>query len=128
MGVWKRDFGFRIPPHVPRWSPELQVERRATIARSRNHLLSRALDDEERVLWIDAWRDHGRLHTDELRAEGDLVPLDTVGGTMLLVRADVHRDGLIFPPSRTGSGIRLPVRTSRSSQQAEARSRPRAWA
>ena len=23
--------------------------------------------------------------------------LDTVGGTMLLVRADLHRDGLIFP-------------------------------
>lgn len=35
---------------------------------------------------------------DDLRAEGDLVPLDTVGGTMLLVRADAHRDGLIFPP------------------------------
>jgi glycosyltransferase involved in cell wall biosynthesis len=139
LGVWKRDFGFRIPPHVPRWSPELQVERRATIARSRNHLLSRALDDEDWVLWIDAdvigypaniiermlatgrdivhphclvqlggqprrtfdlnaWRDRGRLHMDELRAEGDLVPLDAVGGTMLLVRADVHRDGLIFPP------------------------------
>ncbi len=139
VGVWKRDFGFRIPPHVPRWSPELQVERRAAIARSRNHLLARALDDEDWVLWIDAdvigypadiieqllatgqdivhphcliqldrqpprtfdlnaWRDHGRLHMDELRAEGDLVPLDAVGGTMLLVRADAHRDGLVFPP------------------------------
>jgi len=28
----------------------------------------------------------------DLRAEGDLVPLDSVGGTMLLIRADVHRD------------------------------------
>lgn len=46
----------------------------------------------------NAWRDHGRLHLDDLREEGDLVPLDTVGGTMLLVRADLHRDGLIFPP------------------------------
>ncbi|MDQ2814096.1 MAG: ANP1/MMN9/VAN1 family protein [Actinomycetota bacterium] len=144
VGVWKRDFGYRIPPHLPRWTPELQVERRATIARSRNHLLSRALNDEDWVLWIDAdvidypadiierllaagkdivhphcliqlghesrrtfdlnaWRDHGRIHMDDLRAEGDLVPLDTVGGTMLLVRADVHRDGLIFPPFPYGN-------------------------
>ena len=139
VGVWKRDFGFRIPAHVPRWSPEIQAERRAVIARSRNHLLSRGLDDEDWVLWIDAdvigypadiierllaagrdivhphcliqlghepartfdlnaWRDHARLHMDDLRDEGDLVPLDAVGGTMLLVRADAHRDGLVFPP------------------------------
>ena len=26
------------------------------------------------------------------------MPLDAVGGTMLLVRADCHRDGLMFPP------------------------------
>lgn len=26
------------------------------------------------------------------------VPLDGVGGTTLLVRADVHRDGAMFPP------------------------------
>ena len=30
------------------------------------------------------------------------VRLDSVGGTMLLVRADLHRDGLIFPPFRYG--------------------------
>lgn len=35
---------------------------------------------------------------DDLRSEGDLIRLDSVGGTMLLVRADLHRDGLIFPP------------------------------
>jgi peptide chain release factor subunit 1 len=46
----------------------------------------------------NAWRDHGRLHMDALREEGDLVKLDTVGGTMLLVRSDLHRDGLVFPP------------------------------
>lgn len=45
----------------------------------------------------NAWRDRGKLHLDDLRGEGDLVPLDSVGGTMLLVRADVHRDGLVFP-------------------------------
>jgi hypothetical protein len=46
----------------------------------------------------NAWRDQGRLHLDSLRGEGDLVELDAVGGTMLLIRADLHRDGLIFPP------------------------------
>jgi glycosyltransferase involved in cell wall biosynthesis len=46
---------------------------------------------------LNAWRDHGRIHMDDLRGGPDLVRLDTVGGTVLLVRADVHRDGLIFP-------------------------------
>ncbi|HYB15267.1 MAG TPA: hypothetical protein VEF71_07335 [Streptosporangiaceae bacterium] len=54
VGVWKRDFGFEIPAGLPRWSPEWQVERRAVLARSRNHLLSRALVDEDWVLWMDA--------------------------------------------------------------------------
>jgi glycosyltransferase involved in cell wall biosynthesis len=139
VGVWKRDFGFETPAGVPRWSPEWQVQRRIILARSRNHLLSRALVDEDWVLWIDvdvldypadiverllaagkdivhphcliklrhepvktfdlnAWRDHGRLHMNDLRAEGDIVPLDSVGGTMLLINADTHRDGLVFPP------------------------------
>ena len=109
--------------------------RRSVLARSRNHLLFHALDDEQWVLWIDvdvveyppdiierlletgksivhphcvldyggptfdlnAWRDHGRVHMDALRAEGELVKLDAVGGTMLLVKADIHRDGLVFP-------------------------------
>jgi peptide chain release factor subunit 1 len=46
----------------------------------------------------NAWREKGRYHLDDLRDEGAVVPLDTVGGTMLLIRADLHRDGLIFPP------------------------------
>jgi len=120
------------------------VVRRAILARSRNHLLSRALADEDWVLWMDidvidypadiverllaagkdivhphclvqrageerqtfdlnAWRDRGMLHMDDLRAEGDLVRLDAVGCTMLLVRADAHRDGLIFPAFLYGS-------------------------
>lgn len=133
--LWKKDFGYRIPAGVPRWEPAIQVERRAILAKSRNHLLFHALDDEAWVLWLDVdvveyppdlierllavdrdvvqphcvlepggrtfdlngWRDHGRLHLDELRAEGELVELDAVGGTVLLVRADVHREGLIFP-------------------------------
>lgn len=134
-GLWKRDFGFHLPPNTPRWANHVQLERRAALAKSRNHLLLRALDDEDWVLWLDvdvieyprdiierlldtgkdivqphcveeyggrsfdrsAWRDKGRFHLDDLRREGDLVRLHTVGGTMLLVRADVHRDGLIFP-------------------------------
>jgi hypothetical protein len=134
--LWKRDFGFRIPDGLPRWAPVIQIPRRTVISKSRNHLLSRALDDEDWVLWLDvdvveyppdiierllatgrdivhphcvkqyggptfdlnAWRDHGRVHMQDLRGGPDLVRLDAVGGTMLLVRADVHRDGLIFPP------------------------------
>lgn len=46
----------------------------------------------------NAWRDQGREHMDVLRGEGEFVALDAVGGTVLWVRADLHRDGLIFPP------------------------------
>lgn len=136
VGLWKRDFGFRIPPGTPRWAARIQRERRTVLAKSRNHLLFRALEDEDWVLWLDAdlveyppdlverllatgrsivhpntvleyggksfdlnaWRDHGRLHLHDLRGEGELVRLDAVGGTVLLVRADLHRDGLVFPP------------------------------
>lgn len=136
VSVWKKDFGFHIPPNIPRWLEHIQKERRSVLARSRNHLLFRALDDQDWVLWLDvdvveyppdiverllatakdivqphcvveyggrsfelnAWRDKGRYHMDDLRVEGDLVKLHAVGGTMLLVRADVHRNGLIFPP------------------------------
>jgi hypothetical protein len=139
--LWKRDFGFRLPAGMPRWAPVIQIPRRAAIAKSRNHLLSRALQDEDWVLWIDAdvieypadvierllavngdivhphcvktyggstfdlnaWRDRGRVHMDALRGSNAVVRLDTVGGTMLLVRADAHRDGLIFPPYLYGA-------------------------
>jgi hypothetical protein len=135
VGLWKQDFGFHIPNSVHRARPEIQLERRTILAKSRNHLLFHALDDEDWVLWLDVdlielptdlierllatgrdivqphcvltpggrtfdlngWRDQGRLHLDDLRGEGELVRLDAVGGTVLLVRADAHRDGLIFP-------------------------------
>jgi hypothetical protein len=134
-GVRKKDFGYVLPAGIHRGAEPIQIERRVVLARSRNHLLFHALDDEEWVLWLDvdvveyppdiierllatgkdivqphcvlwhgghtfdqnAWRDEGRQHLDDLRGEGELVRLDAVGGTMLLVRADVHRDGLIFP-------------------------------
>ncbi len=134
--LWKRDFGFRIPAGYPRWAPAFQLPRRSVLAKSRNHLLARALADEDWVLWLDvdvveyppdvverllaagkdivhphcvrtyggptfdlnAWRQQGRVHMQDLRGREDLVRLDTVGGTMLLVRADLHREGLVFPP------------------------------
>lgn len=46
---------------------------------------------------LNAWSDGGRLHLEDMRGGPDLVPLDAVGGSMLLVRADAHRDGLNFP-------------------------------
>lgn len=133
--VLQKHFGFKIPSGLPRWTSHIQLERRSVLAKSRNYLLFRALDDEDRVLWLDvdvieypcdiieqllatgkdivhpncvkcyggdsydlnAWRERGKLHLHDLRREGDLVKLDAVGGTMLLVRADLHREGLVFP-------------------------------
>ncbi|MFH1152863.1 MAG: glycosyltransferase [Pseudomonadota bacterium] len=154
--LFKRDYGFRL--YQPRWEKSQQLRRRSIMARSRNYLLSRALEDETWVLWIDAdvagwprdiieqllaakkdiavpncvsldtgetfdlntfklksgadlpdWSPHvsdgvvqppkglGRLYLSDLR-QHDCVEVDGVGGTMLLIRADLHREGLIFPP------------------------------
>lgn len=132
--LFQRDFGFSIPSGVPRWAPAFQLMRRAVLARARNHLLFRALDDEDWVLWIDVdvidyptdvvrqllatgfdvvvpncvkrpggktfdennWTSEGRVTLSDRRGSGAM-RLDAVGGTMLLVRADLHRDGLVFP-------------------------------
>jgi hypothetical protein len=145
--LWKKDFGLHLPAAMPRWAPGLQIPRRTILAKSRNHLLMRALDDEDWVLWIDvdladypagilerllaydkdiiqphcvfspggrtfdlnAWARDGALGLADLRGGKDLARLDSVGGTMLLVRADCHRDGLIFPPffyGRASTAIR----------------------
>jgi hypothetical protein len=45
----------------------------------------------------NGWREHGGVLLENLRHDAELVRLDSVGGTVLLVRADLHRDGLIFP-------------------------------
>jgi peptide chain release factor subunit 1 len=134
-----RDFGFRMPAGVPRWAPAFQLARRTVLARARNHVLFRALDDEDWVLWIDA--DLADYPADVLRrligsghdlvmprcvvtpggrafdanawgAKGAVdfnhtggqsrIRLDSMGGTMLLVKADLHRDGLVFPCFRYG--------------------------
>lgn len=134
--VLQKNMGFHLPPGVPRWSEQFQLVRRAVLARSRNHLLSHALSDEDWVMWLDidvidapadliptllatgkdivhphcvlapggpsfdrnAWRDNGSLLLENLRGQGPLVRLHSVGGTVLMIRADIHRDGLVFPP------------------------------
>ena len=50
----------------------------------------------------NAWADHGRRHLQDMRGQG-LVRLDAVGGTMLLVKSDLHRDGLVFPSYKYGA-------------------------
>ena len=51
--LWKRDFGYRLPPGIHRGAEPIQVERRTVLAKSRNHLLFHALDEEDWVLWLD---------------------------------------------------------------------------
>lgn len=151
----RHDHGFR--PDGPRWAPAIQRRRREVLARSRNRLLSGALEDEDWVLWLDADlvdyppdllvrllaagrdivvphcvlpdgrtfdlnsfrldgteageedprhladgifqppRGAGRRYLGDFPGE-EAVPLHGVGGTALLVRADLHREGLCFPP------------------------------
>jgi hypothetical protein len=126
--IFQRDFGFRMPKGVAGWAPAYQLVRRSVLPRSRNHLLFRALDDEDWVLWIDVdvidypidhhrynrtrhctaslrarsrrrhvrphvWINKGAKHMQDLRDMKGAVRLDAVGGTMLLVRADLHRAG-----------------------------------
>jgi peptide chain release factor subunit 1 len=140
---------FALPAGLPRWAPAYQIPRRTILAKARNHLLFRALRDEDWVLWLDvdvveypadlierllatghdivhphcvkahggptfdrnAWCDRGETHMEKLRGGPDFVRLESVGGTVLLVRADAHRDGLIFPPypyGREHQSVRRP--------------------
>lgn len=150
------------PTNQHKHSIEYQSYRRSVLARCRNYLLAKALDDEDFVLWIDADLDYYPPDIIEtlLSTEKDIVvpacmftegnnqiydlntfvggnpelinkifgsnglifngynfidrktlvhfrpdtprngtvEVDGVGGTMLLIRADLHREGLIFPP------------------------------
>ena len=49
----------------------------------------------------NAWTDLGQWHLDDYRGQGP-IELHAVGGTMLLIRADRHRDGLVWPSWRHG--------------------------
>lgn len=140
-----------------RWKVHKQFQRRAIIAKVRNHLLDKCLNDKHKwVLWVDSdviswdndciekllsfnkeiivphcvredngqtfdlnsfkyvdnkkrnWHTYvkdqllqppvgyGRLYLEDFR-DHDLVSLDGLGGTMMLVKADIHRQGLIYP-------------------------------
>lgn len=136
VSLWKRDYSFEIPENLARYDSSIQLKRRSVLAKSRNYLLSKALQDQDWVLWLDvdlieypaniieqllsynkeiihpnavrvyggksfdrnAWSNAGKLHLHDLKPTGKLVKLDSVGGTMLLVKSDLHREGLIFPP------------------------------
>lgn len=152
--LYKKEYGLQAVAN--RWATNVQMERRSTIAKCRNHLLSKALKDQDWVLWIDvdviAWpkdiieillshkkdiltpncilpsgksydlncwkkkqldpdqeaieyivdgiyqppTGYGRLYLHDMEDE-TLVKVDSVGGCMLLVKADLHREGLNFP-------------------------------
>ncbi len=55
----------------------------------------------------NGWRDGGRRMLEHSRGQGPLIALDSVGGTVLMIRADIHREGLIFPPFPYGGNHRL---------------------
>jgi hypothetical protein len=155
VSLYKRDYHFHL--NTPRWENSIQIQRRSILAKSRNFLLSKALRDEEWVIWLDVDlcrypidiiqtllatgkeivipecvlentdrsydlntfklksadrnldginhtidgikmppKGEGRLYLEDLRA-WNLVEVDSVGATMLLVKADLHREGLNFP-------------------------------
>jgi glycosyltransferase involved in cell wall biosynthesis len=58
-------------------------------------------DSKGALFDLNAWTDQGLFHLDDYAGTG-LVELHAVGGTMLLVNADRHRDGLIWPAYRHG--------------------------
>jgi hypothetical protein len=62
------------------------------------------LDYGGRTFDRNAWRAHGHVHMERLRGLELLAPLDAVGGTLLFIRADLHRRGLIFPDAPYGKG------------------------
>ncbi len=140
-----------------RWKTHKQLDRRSIIAKVRNYLLDKCLNDKHQwVLWVDSdviqwdndcieqllsfnkeiivphcvredngrtfdlnsfkytdnkkrnWQSYfkdgliqppvgyGRLYLEDF-PEHDLISLDGLGGTMMLVKADIHRQGLIYP-------------------------------
>jgi glycosyltransferase involved in cell wall biosynthesis len=156
VDLFRRNFSY--PLFGSYLDPAFLKFRKSTLARIRNYLLSKALMDEDWVLWADvriaSWpedlieqllalskeivapncltlgnkqpfdldtfrlqpgadqldwspyevegilfppKDFGRFYLNDLRSFNS-VTLDSVGGSLLLVRADLHREGLIFPP------------------------------
>ena len=61
----------------------------------------RSLEDQSHlpkdILLVEGYTFTLRLYLPDLRADGRVVPLDGVGGCALLVNAECHRNGLVFP-------------------------------
>ena len=53
VSIWQKHYGYHIPNTIPRWQPSIQPMRRNILARSRNYLLSKALQEQQWVLWLD---------------------------------------------------------------------------
>jgi len=157
--IHRRHEGLRLDG--PRWAPGVQRQRRAAIARARNHLLSAALGQAAWALWLDVdvadyppdlltrllasgkdivvphcvrpdggsfdlntfvftegeddpahLRDGlfqppvgaGRAYLEDIAGPGP-VRVDSVGGTALLIKGDLHRQGLNFPAFSYGGYI-----------------------
>jgi len=49
------------------------------------------------ALMLEGYSPSKRRFLNDLKAESDLVRIDGVGGCVLLVAADLHRSGLVFP-------------------------------
>ncbi|KAL3663910.1 hypothetical protein V7S43_010799 [Phytophthora oleae] len=99
-----------VPPHLPLKMIQSGLDIVTPICmRKFNHETNEGYDYD-----LNAWVGHRkvRLSTSEdfvpgplssrnmhdLQGEGqDVVPLDSVGGTMIYIRADIHRQGVVFP-------------------------------
>ena len=174
--LYRKHF-YPAQPKGERWETSLQRERRERLAKTRNHLLMNALDDEDWVLWLDVdvceypadlihqliasgrdivtanclgatgssfdlnsfrmkssielevdggtsseymkgtskdehyidglWQPPkgiGRNYVDAYK-QYSIVELDAVGGTVLMIRAALHRQGLNFPTYPVGGFI-----------------------
>ncbi|KAH3884609.1 uncharacterized protein LOC127837802 [Dreissena polymorpha] len=49
------------------------------------------------ILLVEGYSHSSRIFLPDLKAEGRIVPLDGVGGCVLMVKAECHRKGLNFP-------------------------------
>jgi hypothetical protein len=151
--ILRIDDEYSSTDRTQRHRDDFQKQRRRTLARLRNYLLSGSLEDNDAVLWIDAdivsippnllsqmissgkdiivpqcqtptnqyfdwntWKGPRKKPDRRILESGatfipgptekttflynydqDFVEIDSVGGTVLFVRGDVHREGVIFP-------------------------------
>ena len=52
---------------------------------------------EDQVM-LEGYSNTKRRYLNDLKTESDMVRIDGVGGCVLLVAAELHRSGLMFPP------------------------------